>query len=162
MKIKKLNTMKKIIIICLMVISNMLQAQTEPPVAWDIALIKNELGTFAQLNVSLEKGWHIFAYDAGGDGLAINTTVVLETYNQKNKKIGEIELKDSSATEKPISVNMEGFGIVNYFDKNFSYLAPIAADVYKVQVKVTYQTCNDKMCLPPTDKILSLQIKSNK
>jgi Disulphide bond corrector protein DsbC len=154
--------MKKILFLVLICITHFAFAQSEPPVAWDIALVKNDVANMVQLNVSLEKGWHIFAYEAGGDGLAINTTVVIETYNKKNKKIGEIELKDSNATEKPVSVNMEGFGIVNYYDKNFSYLVPITEDVYKVQAKVTYQTCNEKMCLPPVDKVLILQIKSNK
>jgi hypothetical protein len=57
---------------------------------------------------------------------------------------------------------MEGFGIVHFFDKNYSYWVPIDKNVYRVQAKITYQACNDKMCLAPVDKVLNLQVRSNK
>jgi hypothetical protein len=158
--------MKKLIIICLMFVAKFSVAQTESasPVAWEIATMKNDAGEpiNVQLNVSLENHWHIFASDAGGDGMAINTNVVLEKFDKKNKKISEVTVTDSLATEKPVDVNMEGFGIVHFFDKNFSYWVPIDANVYRVQAKITYQACNDKMCLAPVDKVLSLQVRSNK
>jgi Disulphide bond corrector protein DsbC len=156
--------MKQLIICAFLFLANSVFAQTEAPVHWDIVAVKddNNVANTIQLNVSLEHGWHIFAYDAGGDGLAINTTVVLQSFDKKNKKIGEVNVTDSFATEKPVNVNMEGFGIVHYFDKEFSYFVPIANNVHRVQAKITYQACNSNMCLPPVDKILNLQLIENK
>jgi hypothetical protein len=160
--------MKKIIFLLLASCSGtMVQAQseTEGPIAWDVTTIVNDSSkkiSFLQLNASLEKQWHIFANDAGGDGLAINTTITIEKYNAKNKMIGKVEVNDDLATEKPVDVDMPGFGIVHLFDKNYSYLIPITDAVHHIKAKVGYQACNDKMCLAPVNLVLDLQLQPNK
>jgi Disulphide bond corrector protein DsbC len=157
--------MRKLILLLLVLAANMVNAQTDSPVSWDVATVLNDSTKkieFIQLNASLEKGWHIFAYDAGGDGLAINTTITIEKYSAKNKMMGKIEVKDDLATEKPVSIDMPGFGVVHLFDKNYSYLIPFAENVHHLKAKVGYQCCNDKMCLAPVNVVLDLQLQPNK
>lgn len=104
--------------------------------------------------LQLDKGWHIWAINAGGDGLQ-----VVPKFNFEGNK--KIELIDSvQESGKLISQTMEGIeGKVNYYSDKIVYIQNVKAATGTI-IKGTheYQVCNDFMCLPPTEKEFSFTL----
>ncbi len=126
-------------------------AQTPKPVKVTAKVIaKNATDRQVQLHINLESSWHIFSDSAGGDGLAINTEIVAKYFNKNNKVINAATITNKNASMQPMHLEMEGFGIMNIFDKPFYYTLPqVPADAKSISIEMTYQACNNQMCLPP-------------
>jgi hypothetical protein len=147
--------MKKIFFsICFPLFTLVAHAQDLQPVKWSARTIQEDNAQFVVVQAAIDKPWHIFTNFPGGDGFAIPTALVL--VNGKDS----ISITDRMANMKPITHNIEGMGVVNYFEGTLVYklllTQPLSADA---RLLVTYQTCNDKMCLPPTD--IELRIPNN-
>jgi hypothetical protein len=112
----------------------------------------------AIVHVQLEKGFHVFAKDAGGDGLAIPTIITIDWKDAKKKSIKKQELDDKNASIVAHEVTMEGFGVVRYYEGEFDFTVPVAPKAASASIAISYQICNDKMCLPPKDITLPLKI----
>jgi Disulphide bond corrector protein DsbC len=153
--------MKKILLtICigLLTIKNT-KAQNASPVKWDYKIEKASYGNELQLHAAIDKGWHIFCNKPGGDDLAIPTTISVVFVNANNQK-DTVMLTDRQANQKPTRLNIEGFGVVNYFEKDLVYKTNFDAYPAKqILIHINYQTCNDKMCLPPADVDFKIDIK---
>ena len=106
------------------------------------------------IHLTLPDKWHIYALKPGGDGMEMPPSFSFNknkfvTYNGPLKEKGKL-----------ISEVMEAVdGKVNMFKNKVDYVqqATIKGNT-KIVGKFTYQICDDKQCLAPTDKTFSITI----
>jgi hypothetical protein len=103
----------------------------------------------------IEKGWHVFTAEPGGDGFLIPTTMTLEknaavvTYNEK------LETRS-----KVITHTIPEIGTVNYVEGKAEFILPVLTNGNTtVKGVFSFQSCNDKMCLPPVDQSFTIELK---
>ncbi|MFM2388221.1 MAG: hypothetical protein RL660_2978 [Bacteroidota bacterium] len=123
-------------------------------VKWQAGItnVEADNATFVVLSANIAKGWHIFTSNPGGDGFAIPTSIVLVSGKDS------IVVNDRMANMKVISKDIEGMGTMNYFEGNLVYKILLTQPLAKgSRLYITYQCCNDKMCLPPTDVVLDVK-----
>ncbi|WP_158605934.1 protein-disulfide reductase DsbD domain-containing protein [Taibaiella sp. KBW10] len=130
----------------------------ENPVSWKVTVqATNKEHTEYQLTAkaTIEKGFHIWALDAGGDGSLINTAIELQTPSVSWKS-------DTWASDKEAHKETLEFieGPVFSFEKSVSLtrVFSIAQKTKKIKGTITYQTCNESMCLPPEDFVFELDL----
>lgn len=148
--------MKNILFILFMIFS--LQSVAQDPtkiVKWKFTAAKGnaEHQYIITAVAMIDSGWHVFAPEPGGDGLLIPTDL---QFNGKNipKNIGKFIPR-----RRPVTHNMEGVGMVNYYEGEIDF--NITVEVSKAQTLtgiVSFQCCNDQMCLPPTDVPFSIKL----
>lgn len=142
---------------CAILFSTNTNAQALPdPTHWTYNVKKmSENQYVVSFKLQLDKGWHIWAMDAGGDGLQIVPSFTFEA----NEKIELID--DMNEVGTKISEEMEGVdGIVNFYSDNVVYFQNVKGTpgtVIKGQHE--YQVCNDKICLPPKEVEFSFTLK---
>jgi thiol:disulfide interchange protein len=107
------------------------------------------------LHLKLPDKWHIYSLKPGGDGMELAPVITFK----KNSLLA----LNGVVTEKGklLKETMEGIdGIVNLFKGkvNYTQQATISGNT-KVICNFTYQICDDKMCLPPKDATLTVDIK---
>ncbi|MBL7766185.1 MAG: hypothetical protein JNJ58_08840 [Chitinophagaceae bacterium] len=144
--------MKNILILIALFLTLQVTAQNTNPIKWEFFPKKEANGTTTLLaKATIEKGWHVFAPNPGGDGLLIPTGVVL---NEK----GIANVSPAVVEGKEISKEMDGVGLVHYFEYQVVYKINFEAKGQtSVSGTVSYQLCNDQLCFPPTD--LPFEIK---
>ena len=148
--------MKNVLFICLMLIGFGAKAQeSQTPVFFKFDVKKNAVNNFTiYATATIEKGWHVFTTDPGGDGLLIPTSINID----ENKDI--TILKPFILEGKFVSHEMEGMGKVNYVENVGQFTINITTKTAtKLIGTLTYQCCNDRMCLPPTDVPFSVDLK---
>jgi hypothetical protein len=60
---------------------------------------------------------------------------------------------------KEISKNMEGVGLVNYYEHEVVFKINVEPyQVHSVTGNISYQLCNDMMCLPPTEVPFNIKL----
>ncbi|HTO17318.1 MAG TPA: protein-disulfide reductase DsbD domain-containing protein [Edaphocola sp.] len=106
-----------------------------------------------EVEAVMEKGFHIWAIDAGGDGSLINTEINFEDNN--------IKWLDASwkSNIKPKTETYEFIdGAVHYYENKVVFQRKyVSPNPSSLNVKVTYQTCNESMCFPPQDVFLEIK-----
>ena len=104
-----------------------------------------------EVQAVLEKGFHIWAMDAGGDGSLINTEINLEN-SFKGNDMNWLDHTWKSNT-KPKTETYEFIdGAVHYFEKKVIFQRKlISPNPPLLKAKITYQTCNESMCFPPQE-----------
>lgn len=104
---------------------------------------------------SIEDGWHIFSSNPGGDGSLTPTQIeVAELLKFKTP----VEFTEG---EGWIEKHMEGIGSVRYFEKQatfrITFVAP--ANMKTFTGTISFQTCNEVMCMAPTTKSFTVTLK---
>jgi Disulphide bond corrector protein DsbC len=116
------------------------------PVTWKAALDHIDDADYILVTANIEKGWHIFTNNPGGDGFAIPTTIKLVSSTDT------VNITDRMANVKPTQHNFEGMGLMNFFEGKVVYKILMPSNKERHwKLLITYQCCNDKMCLPPAD-----------
>lgn len=134
--------------------ASLAQKNDHDPVTWNVHLKKIDDNTFQVIaEAEMRDGFHIWALDAGGDGSLINTGIVVDD---------ELDwVEDQWQSNKPPRSETYEFieGRVNYFEKQVQLSRTFKAKAVPANVTgtVTYQSCNETMCLPPKDHIFSLR-----
>lgn len=107
------------------------------------------------LHLKLPAQWHIYSFKPGGDGMELPPTVQFAK-NDKVKLSGEVKEKGKLLKEKLDGID----GIVNMYKGKVDYVqqATISGNT-KITCNYSYQICNDQMCLPPTDKSATVEVK---
>ncbi len=106
------------------------------------------------VHVILPNPWHLYSLKPGGDGMEIPPKIKFVS-NDKIKLNGAL-----TEHGKLLKENFEGIdGIVNMYKNKVDYVqhATISGNT-KLNCKITYQVCNDNLCLAPTDIVLSTEI----
>jgi hypothetical protein len=116
------------------------------PVHWEFSIKK--LGDDAyrfEAKATLEKGYHVWAQDPGGDGSLIPTSFTAEQL-QNGGWSG-----DWKEMEQPKITKMEYIdGAVRWHEKAVTFYRDFKGKRGdKIKGAVQYQSCNDKMCFPP-------------
>ncbi len=140
--------MKHFFLLLFMLVSLQLLAQNPTPVKWTFSAKEDKLpNTYIVIaKATIENGWHIFSLNPGGDGFLIPTAMTIN-----NDPI--IKIVDSlKMVGNEITKNMDGVGIVHFFEHQVEmHINITSAEKKPISGMVTYQLCNDNMCLPPTD-----------
>jgi Disulphide bond corrector protein DsbC len=152
--------MKKIILICLTLLSFGAFAQNanipEKPVKWTANIENVEGEPHLFIRAKTEKGWHFFSDTPGGDGMAIPTEIVV-AFKQGETDM-ELPIHDAQANNPPTKHKMEGMGEVSYYEGDVVYSFPIATLNTRIfTIRVGYQCCNDKLCLPPANEEIEVK-----
>ncbi len=148
--------MKQLITIFFLVLS--LQSLAQDPkqiVQWTVTASKAQTANHYLLTASahIDKGWHVFAPEPGGDGLLIPTEIRFEDKSPV-KNQGKLIAK-----RKPINRNMEGVGMVNYYEGDITFTIDVeVSKTATLNGVMSYQCCNENMCLPPTEVPFTLKL----
>lgn len=109
------------------------------------------------VTAKIEKGFHIFAFEPGGDGMQIPTTIKFDlpagvTAVGKVKEEGKLIKKE----EKELEI------VINYYENEVKYVQHVK---YKSLAKgkgvIHYQVCNEGMCERECDKPFTFDMSEN-
>ena len=107
-------------------------------------------GTEIAVQISLEPGWHIYSLTQPAGG-PTPTALSLEPC-QALEPAGPVRQGRFEAQFEPLfGVNVESFSGTAEFWVPVRVLPTAKAGAYDCAVRVRYQACNGKVCLPPTD-----------
>ncbi len=109
-----------------------------------------------QLTAEIEDGWHLYSTEEMPMGP--KPTRIGLAANQP------FEMPDSVESPMPKTAFDENFGIsTEFYEESATFSLPVkatekaASGKQKVIVQVRYQTCTDKLCLPP--KLIKLEVE---
>ncbi|MFT4062754.1 MAG: protein-disulfide reductase DsbD family protein [Edaphocola sp.] len=141
--------MKIIIRVCIAILCLLpmaARAQTAGnPVSWQFSVKKMENDVYRfEAKATIGAGYHVWALDPGGDGSLIPTSFTSEQL--PGGWVGE--WKESTAPKKIVLDYMDGN--VRWHEKAITFYRDFKGKKGdKVKGAVQFQTCNEKMCLPP-------------
>jgi len=149
---------KWLLILLLIGLTTTLHAQIESPVHWAYGKKKIGIDTYEiHLRATVDGGWHIYSQQQPDNAVAQPTSFKFNTTNQiilvgKTKELGKLE-----HFEDPTS----GIGASQYSGSvDFVQVIRIKDPAVSIITgTLTYQTCNDHMCLQPEDVKFSVPIK---
>lgn len=150
--------MKKFLIFSVLALSvSLLQAQVNP-VSWSYSAKKLADKTYEiHLTASIQSGWHLYSQSQPEDAIAEPTSFVfngnpLVVLDGKIKEVGEVE----KFHDKTLDVSANQYsGTVD-----FVQVVKLKASARtNLTGKLTFQTCDDKKCLPPKTVNFTVPIK---
>ena len=149
--------MKRIITISfLLLFSNILFAQIQNPVAWSATAKKIADKTYeVHIKATIDNGWHIYSQTTP-DGGPIATSITftknpLVIVEGKAKEVGKLEQHH----EPLFGVDVKQFSNTVDFVQLVKLKAPVKTSM---NVAVEFMVCNDKQCLPPSTRKLSVTL----
>ena len=114
-------------------------------------------GSFDKINnavnykADIQKGWHLYAQAVDPMAGPIPTSFEVKTEGAA-KLLGSVEEPQPIKSFDP---NFES--TVLYFEKSVNFTQKVEfKSPSKVICTVTYMVCNDQMCLPPVDEIITI------
>ena len=133
-----------------------LSAQIQSPITWtsDVEMCSSTEGKIV-LNISVEKGWHIYGFNQP-DGGPRSTKVVFD-------KVGGVELIGSlEPNVKPIEKYDSIFQLnLSWWDSDVRLEQSFKITdnkSHKLSATVEYQGCNDLTCVAPTKELITVQL----
>lgn len=121
-------------------------------IQWKTSIEKTEKQNEFRITAtaSLQPGWHVFGQKPGDDFL------IPFNFTLKNKDVKIVQIDELGILK---TENMEGVGTIHYYEKEVSFVATIRTIQSEINGAIEFQVCNEKMCLPPTEEIFTLNIK---
>lgn len=118
------------------------------PVSWQFSIKKMDNGDYRlEAKATLTDGFHIWAQDPGGDGSLIPTSFTAEQI-QNGKWIGDWKEVETPKVQK---IDLFGDAAIRWHEKGATFYRDFKAKKGdKIKGSVQYQSCNDRMCMPPT------------
>ena len=148
--------LKVLTFLCLLPILSSAQGGRQDVVHWDFSVIRKSSNTWTlKAKATMDKGYHIWALDAGGDGSLIPTAIAVE---EPDELTWEGEWKE---IRKPREQTYEFIeGKVFFFEGSATFTRDFKAEKgITLTGSAEYQTCNEQMCYPPTSAEFSLEVK---
>jgi len=106
------------------------------------------------LNAEMSEGWHLYSQFVDESNGPVATSFQF-------KETDQIELVGAVQEPDPIEAFDENFeGIIKFFEHNVRFVQKIRmnnADI--IECVVTFMICNDTMCFPPEDQLITIEIK---
>ncbi len=124
-------------------------------VKWKFDAKKTGDSTFTVTAVAnIESGWHIYTATPGGDGTQIPTEVKLNK-NSNIRLDGKMQVAGKVTDEV-----VEDVGTIHYYQNKVTYTQKLIARANTtLKGNVSFQVCDDKMCLPPKDFDFDVKIE---
>jgi thiol:disulfide interchange protein DsbD len=110
-----------------------------------------------RLTATIEEGWHIYSLDQE-EGGPTPTRIVMPS-DQPFEQAGAIESSEPKTAMDP-NFNL----VTQYYEDTASFTIPVkvaataTAGKAQAKVNVTFQTCNDELCLPPRTVKLTVDV----
>ncbi|MBZ5498030.1 MAG: protein-disulfide reductase DsbD N-terminal domain-containing protein [Acidobacteriia bacterium] len=110
-----------------------------------------------QLTAKIEEGWHLYATDQA-EGGPTPTRIVVPS-DQSFEQAGTIESSEPKSAMDP-NFNL----MTEYYEGQAAFTIPVkvaataTAGKSEVRVNVSFQTCNEELCLPPKTVKLALEV----
>jgi DsbC/DsbD-like thiol-disulfide interchange protein len=154
----KNSSMKKTILLTLGIafMAALATAQPKNPVQWSFSSKKISDKQFElHFKATIQPGWHIYTIDHNAD-IGVPTTFSLGKnplgeYSGKIKVLGKpVSMKDPSTGE-----------MVKFYENTVSFVQVVnlkAAVKTSFTGTLEYMACDDKMCLPPTEKQFTIAL----
>lgn len=149
--------MKYLITICLLVFANLVYCQDgNNTVSWAFTSKKTSAKEYTiYMTATVKDGWYVYSQYLDSDDGPVRTQFVLDQ--------NEAVTLDGKATEE--GGKIEGFD--ELFEMNITKYKKQLVIAQKVKVtkattikgKITFMTCNDEQCLPPTDVPFEVKLK---
>ena len=101
-----------------------------------------------ELTATIEEGWHLYSLDQAEGGPT--PTRILMPADQPFAQDGSIDSAEPKSTMDP-NFNL----LTQYYEEQAIFRVPVKVAVNapagksEVRVNVSFQTCNDELCLPP-------------
>ena len=114
-----------------------------------------------QLTATIEPGWHLYSTDQA-EGGPTPTRIAIPS-GQPFEQDGAVE---SSAPKEAMDPNFNL--MTQYYEEQALFVVPVKiatkapAGKTEVKVNVSYQTCNEELCLPPRTVKLSAPVNISK
>lgn len=131
------------------------KAQVKPvaqsPVHWSFIVQKKKNGEYRfEAHAIMDKGFHIWALDAGGDGSLIPTSFVSESISK-----GGTWTSDWKELAPPTVQTLSFIeGAVRWHQKEITFYRDFKAPAgTRIKGGVEFQTCNEEMCYPPATEL---------
>jgi thiol:disulfide interchange protein DsbD len=105
----------------------------------------------------IEEHFHVFAFNPGGDGSQIPTTLTFSknpniTFVGKTKEEGKLINEEIKVLDI----------IINYYKNEVKYIQPVTyKKLEKGSAKIHFQICNETMCERETDVIIPFDLNNN-
>jgi thiol:disulfide interchange protein len=127
---------------------------TKDPTSWTYEVKKKSEGKYDLIfHLKLKEHWHIWSFNPGGDGSQLPPTFNFKK-NPSVKLIGKVKENGTIKSE-----TIEVVGLVHYFLNKVNYVQQVEIlSNTKATGNLTYQVCDESMCLPPTTKSFSFEI----
>jgi thiol:disulfide interchange protein DsbD len=137
------------------VIANFGQSPTRVHLSYATKII-SETNAELIITAKMDKGWHIYSMNPGGDGSLIAPEITF-TKNNEVELIGNATEKGKLETQDDA-----GIGPYHFFENKVVYTQKIK---YKSKTKIKgefyYQTCNENGCLKPTSVDFVIDMNEN-
>lgn len=133
-------------------------AQVQSPVSWTFSSKKVSGNVYELLmTATIQNGWHLYAQMQPKDAIAIPTTFLftsnpLVQLDGKVKEAGKLE----KFVDKDLGVSANQYSRQVVFTQRVKLKGKAKSNVAG---NVTYQTCDDKKCLPPKTVTFSIALK---
>ena len=155
----KFEHMKKVFgVLSFLAITALASAQIASPVSWSFVGKKVSENLYeVQMTATLQSGWHLYAQAQPQDAIAIPTTFQfannpLVQLDGKVKEAGKME----KFTDKDLGVSANQYSKQVVFTQRVKLKGKAKSNV---SGNVTYQTCDDKKCLPPKTVTFNIALK---
>ena len=133
-------------------------AQIQSPVSWTFTSKKISDNVYElQMTAAIQNGWHLYSQAQPKDAIAIPTSFQfsnnpLVQLDGKVKETGKME----HFTDKDLGVSANQYSKVAVFTQKVKLKGKAKSNV---NGNVTYQTCDDKKCLPPKTVTFNIALK---
>lgn len=151
--------MKKLFFFLLIISSSLLvSAQMTNPVSWTFTSKKiNDNSYEVQMVATIQAGWHLYSQTQPKDAIAIPTSFSfnknpLVEFDGKVKEMGKME----KFTDNDLGVSANQYSKIVVFSQKVKLKSKAKSNVGG---NVTFQTCDDKKCLPPKTVNFSIALK---
>jgi thiol:disulfide interchange protein DsbD len=150
--------MKRILFISLLLsLATLSFAQIKNPVRWTFTSKKIDATTYElHMTASIDAGWHIYSIDHNSD-IGIATNIIFKS-NPLGATSGKIKVVGKAVTMRdPSTAEM-----VKFYDKTIDFVQVVklkAAVKTSFSGTVEFMACDDKQCLPPTEKPFTIALQ---
>lgn len=134
------------------------QAQVANPVSWAFSSKKISGNVYeVKMTATMQNGWHLYAQTQPKDAIAIPTLFEfaknpLVQLDGKVKEVGKLE----KFVDNELGVSANQYSKQVVFTQKVMLKGKAATNV---SGNVTYQTCDDKKCLPPKTVTFNVALK---
>jgi len=145
-------------LLAIITIANSSYSQLKNPVKWKIGIESAEDGMYNIVyKATAEYGWTIYSQHTSDDG-PVPTEIVYEDFAGISLEGDNIESGHKKEGQDPL---FENVNVVKYLsDQAFVIKQKISVKDASIPVigYLTYMTCDNKQCLPPTDVDFNLEL----